>query len=125
MKALFRVRGTCVRTIDVEPEYRAIANQSDIEFSVHGFLIDGEVRPGMFVEVRPHLRLGKYYKVHSVEKDEPNPKLRLKMERFCTQHKIPLSPELREDLKELEKTSYTLTLLCANQHDFQELNAMN
>src|ERR1051325_6786600 len=125
MKARFRVTGTCVRTIDVEPEYRAIANQSDIEFSIHGYLIDGEVRPGMFVEVRPHLGLGKYYKVHSVEKDDPDPKLRLEMARFYSQHKIPMSPERQEDLKALDRTSYTLTLLCANQHDFQELDAMN
>ncbi len=119
MLTRFHVRGTGVKTVDVDPQYQAVANQTNIEFALYGYLLQGELSPGMFANIRPHLRRGKYYRVMSVEKLDPQTEI-------LGQMKIPES--LKRDILALDafsKTTYTLHLICADRNEFEELVKMD
>src|SRR3989442_947158 len=101
MTTRFHVASTCVKIIDVDPVYRDVANKTDIELGLHGYLVSGDVRPGMFVNVRPHLRLGKCYRIASVERFEPDPALARAMELFMGENGLEQGPEIRKHFEEM------------------------
>ncbi len=119
MPARFHVTHNCVNMVDVDPRFREAANQENIEFTVAGYLIDGDVMPGMLANIRPHLRRGKYYRVRSIETFDPPPEL-------LTTIKMP--EEVKHELMTSDmftKTSYYLTFICSEQSEFEGLVAMN
>jgi hypothetical protein len=119
MRARFHVTGTGVKMIDVDPQYQAVANHTNIEFTLWGHLMEGDVFPGMLVNIRPHLRRGKYYRVMSLNKYDPPSELL---------EAIKLPEPLKKELlvsDEFSKTKYSLLLICADRNEFEELIKMN
>ena|ERR1044071_5672484 len=128
----FHIKGTCVSMIDVDPKFQNIARQSNVEIEVHGRLLEGSVRPGMFANIRPHLRQGQCFRIKSIEEHPPkDDDWRANMEKFYAdtqrEHPVPaaLVEKWRRDLDDMQKVSYTLTLVCPSRREFEELYAMD
>lgn len=121
MPTRFYVKGTKVRMVDVDPQYQASANQTNIEFALHGHLIAGHLRPGMLANIRPHLRRGKYYRVISVSEYDPSADMAM-----LRRTKMP--ERIRSQLmsmEELFKVTYELQFICADRNEFEELIKMD
>ena len=52
-----------------------IADITDFQFLIHGYLIEGRLEPGMYVRLRPQARLHQYLRIYGVELDETFTKL--------------------------------------------------
>jgi hypothetical protein len=52
-----------------------IADITDFEFLIHGYLVEGRLEPGMYVRLRPRARLHQDLRIHAVEIDETFTKL--------------------------------------------------
>jgi len=118
MAARFHVDMACVNMVDVNPGFRGAAHQENIEFTLLGHLIQGNVVPGMLVSIRPHLRRGKYYRVRSIDEVKPPG--------------LPNATNMPETVREellssgiFTTTTYFLHFICADRAEFEELVALN
>ncbi|HSI11213.1 MAG TPA: hypothetical protein VK961_04185 [Chthoniobacter sp.] len=76
-----------------------IADITDFEFLLHGYLIEGPLEPGMYVRLRPQARLHTDLRIHGVELDETFARLE-------------------------GKPYYTLTVQCSDLAETEALHAL-
>lgn len=114
MSSRFHVSALCVKMVDIDPQYRGVANQENFEVEVYGHLVHGEVLAGMLVNFRPQLKRDKYYRIHSINTVERAGDMLADIE--ATGSKPPPEAE-----KLLTKTAYILNLICKERREFEEL----
>jgi hypothetical protein len=116
MPTRFHVSAFCVKMVDVDLRFRASANESNLEVELYGYLVQGELLPGMLVNFRPELRRGKYYQIRTIRQIFHPADLQAIRSQLQVESREPSECE-----KLLTNTIYALIIFCEDRREFQEL----